>query len=81
MQKVEEMFAVTFLKFREQFTFRVTKGRSDAGEHQSGETQTAYAHGCPALQRHGAAVAARNLAAHRSQETPVQAGTRRAPGE
>ena len=60
------------------FTFRVTKGRSDAGEHQSGETPTAYAYGCPALQRNGAAVAARNLAAHRSQETPVQAGTRRA---
>ena len=57
MQKVEEMFAGSFLKFREQFTFRVTKGRSDAGEHQSGETQTEYAYGFPALQRNGAAVA------------------------
>ena len=39
---------------------------------------TAYAYGCPALQRNGGAVAPRNLAAYRSQETPVQAGTRRA---
>ena len=68
--------------FREQFTFRVTKGRSDdAGEHQSGETPTAYGYGCPALQRNGGAVAARNLAAHCSQETAVQAGTRRARNE
>ena len=48
--QVEEMFAVSFFKLREQFTFRVTKGRSDAGEHQSGETPTAYAYGCPAEQ-------------------------------
>ena len=41
-----------FFWFREQFTFRVTgtNGRSDdAGEHQSGETPTAYAYGWPAL--------------------------------
>ena len=48
--QVEEMFAVSFFKLREQFTFRVTKGRSDAGEHQSGETPTTYAYGCPAEQ-------------------------------
>ena len=60
MQKVEdlEMFVVTFLKIREQFTFCVIKGRSDAGVHQSGETLTAYAYRCLALQRNGAAVAA-----------------------
>ena len=46
--------------------------------HQSGETPSAYAYGCPLLQRNGGAVAARNLAAHCSQETPVQADTRRA---
>ena len=34
--------------------------------------------GCPLLQRNDGAVAARNLAANRSEETPVQAHTRRA---
>ena len=53
------------------------KEEVDAGGHQSGETPTAYGYGCPALESYGGAVEARNLAAHRSQETPVQAGTRR----
>ena len=64
------------LLFREQFTFHLTNGRSDetafAGEHQSGETPTAYAYGCPLLQSNGGTVAPRNLADHRSQETAVQ---------
>ena len=76
MQKVEEMLAFTF-----SWTvyLRVTNGRSDetafAGKQQSGETPSAYAYGCPPLQRNGGAVAAKNLVAHRSQETPVQADT------
>ena len=38
----------------------------------------AYAYGCSPLRRNGGSVTARNLAAHRSQGTPVQADTRRA---
>ena len=78
MQKVEEMFTFTFswtvylLCYQWKRWWNRIRWRTPV----AGETLTAYAYCCPPLQRNGGAVAARNLAAHRSQETPVQADTR-----
>ena len=51
-----------------------TLADTSRGRHHA----TAYAYGCPPFRRNSGAVAARNQAAHRSQETPVQADTGRA---